>query len=188
MFEILFGISFSLFGGSIIDSKLNHHKYEKEDSKEIFYLKNKESVNAYCVKHSALENIQKKIYSGHNGIQETKYKVIVNCINNNYMSKKNINPENNYENRRELKTTLSKSEFNLFYEKFGLSCEELLDTHFYCNICFNSHENSLTSYDGRKYSLKKNISSTEITRECLNLISSMSTGSSEYSIFIKSMK
>ena len=43
MLEILFGISFSLFGGSVIDTKLNHHKYEKEDYKEIFYLKNKES-------------------------------------------------------------------------------------------------------------------------------------------------
>ena len=62
MLEILFGISFSLFGGSIIDTKISHHKYEKENYKEIFYLKNKESVNTYCVKHSRLENIQKKIY------------------------------------------------------------------------------------------------------------------------------
>ena len=60
MLEILFSISFSLFGGSIIDTKLKHHKYEKEEYKEIFYLKNKESVNTYCVKHSRLENIQKK--------------------------------------------------------------------------------------------------------------------------------
>ncbi len=75
MLEILFSISFSLFGGSIIDTKLKHHKYEKEDYKEIFYLKNKESVNTYCVKHSRLENIQKKKYPNHNGLQETKYKV-----------------------------------------------------------------------------------------------------------------
>ncbi len=75
MLEILFSISFSLFGGSIIDTKLKHHKYEKEDYKEIFYLKNKESVNTYCVKHSRLENIQKKKYTTHNGLQETKYKV-----------------------------------------------------------------------------------------------------------------
>ena len=75
MLEILFGISFSLFGGSIIDTKLNHHKYEKEDYKEIFYLMNKKSVNAYCVKHSRLENIQKVKYSSHNGLEETKYKV-----------------------------------------------------------------------------------------------------------------
>ena len=75
MLEILFGISFSLFGGSIIDTKLKHHKYEKENYKEIFYLKNKESVNTYCVKHCRLENIQKKKYTSHNGLQETKYKV-----------------------------------------------------------------------------------------------------------------
>ena len=36
MLDILFGISFFLFGGSIIDTKLNHHKYEKEDYKKKF--------------------------------------------------------------------------------------------------------------------------------------------------------
>ena len=101
------------------------------------------------------------------------------------MSKTKINPENNYENRRELKTTLSKSDFNLNYEKHGLSCSELLSNHFYCNICFDSNENSLTSYDGRKFSFKQKISSIEITNECLNLISSMSMGSNEYSTFLE---
>ena len=91
MLEILFGISFSLFGGNLIDTKLKHHKYEKEDYKEIFYLKNKESVYTYCVKHSRIENIQKKKYRGHNGLEETKYNVTVNFIKDNYMSKNNIN-------------------------------------------------------------------------------------------------
>ena len=77
MLEILFSISFSLFGGSVIDTKLNLHKYEKEDYKKVFYLKNKESINTYCVKHSRLENIQKVKYSSHNGLQETKYKVSI---------------------------------------------------------------------------------------------------------------
>ena len=115
-------------------------------------------------------------------------KVIVNCTNNNYMSKNNINPENNYENRRELKTTFSRSDFNLSHERFGLSCSELLSDYFYCNICFDSYENSLTSYDGRKYSFKKIISPIEITNECLNLISTMSMGSNEYSKFLKTQK
>jgi hypothetical protein len=75
MLEILFSISFSLFNGNIIDTKLKNHKYEKDDYKEIFYLKNKESVNTYCVKHSRLENIQKVKYNSHNGRQETNYKV-----------------------------------------------------------------------------------------------------------------
>ena len=81
--------------------------------------------------------------------------VAVNCTNKNYMSNNNVNPENNYENRRELKTTLSKSDFDLSYDKFGISCSELLGEHLYCNICFNSDENSLTSYDGRKFKFKK---------------------------------
>tara|TARA_B100000768_G_C11205208_1_gene343524 strand:- start:546 stop:860 length:315 start_codon:yes stop_codon:yes gene_type:complete len=104
------------------------------------------------------------------------------------MSKKNINPENNYENRREVKTTFSKSDFDISHEQFELTCSELLSDYFYCNICFHSHENSLTSYDGRKYSFKKNISPTEITNECLNLISTMSMGSNEHSKFLKTQK
>ena len=68
MLEIIFGMSFFLFGGNIVDTKFTHHKYEKEDYKEIFYLKNKESVNTYCIKHSRLENIQKVKYSSHNGL------------------------------------------------------------------------------------------------------------------------
>ena len=114
--------------------------------------------------------------------------LLVDCTNNNYMSKRNINPENNYENRRELKITFSKSDFDLPFDKFGLTCSELLIDYFYCNICFDSHENSLTSYDGRKYSFKNNISPIEITNECLNLISTMSMGSNEYSKFLKDSK
>ena len=75
MLQILFSISFSLFGGNIIDTKLTHHKYEKENFKEIFYLKNKESVNTYCVKHSEVENIKKVKWNRPGGLQETNYKV-----------------------------------------------------------------------------------------------------------------
>jgi hypothetical protein len=75
MLEILFSISFFLFGGNIIDTKLKHHKYEKENFKEIFYLKNKESVDTYCVKHSEVENVRKVKYNRPNGLQETNYKI-----------------------------------------------------------------------------------------------------------------
>ena len=115
-------------------------------------------------------------------------KIIVSCSNNNYLSNNNINPVNYFENRRELKTTLLKSDFDLLYEKFGLKCSDLLIEHFYCNICFNSYENSLTSYDGRKYIFENNISAIEITNECLNLISTMSMGANEYSTFLKNQE
>ena len=115
-------------------------------------------------------------------------KIIVSCGNNNYLSNNNINPVNYFENRRELKTTLLKSDFDLLYEKFGLKCSDLLIEHFYCNICFNSHENSLTSYDGRKYIFENNISAIEITNECLNLISTMSMGANEHSAFLKNQE
>tara|TARA_B100000900_G_scaffold407060_1_gene419119 strand:+ start:2046 stop:2456 length:411 start_codon:yes stop_codon:yes gene_type:complete len=120
-----------------------------------------------------------------NGCSE---KVVVKCPDNNYMSKKNINTENYYQNRRELKTILSKSDFDVFYDEFEISCTELLSVHFFCNICFNSNENSLTSYDGRKFNFKENISSIEITNECVSLISGMTMGSNEYSEFLKTQK
>jgi hypothetical protein len=75
MLEILLSISFFFTGGNIIDTKFKLHKYEKENYKEIIYLKNKESVNTYCIKHSELENIKKIKYHHHNDGQKTKYKV-----------------------------------------------------------------------------------------------------------------
>ena len=75
MLEILFSISFFLFGGNIIDTKLTHHKYEKENYKEIFRLKNNESVKTYCVKHSEVENVKKVQWNRPGGLQETNYKV-----------------------------------------------------------------------------------------------------------------
>ena len=49
---MLFSLSLFLTGGNIIDTKLRLHKYDKENYKELFYLKTKESVNTYCIKHS----------------------------------------------------------------------------------------------------------------------------------------
>ena len=72
---ITFSISFFLFGGNIIDTKITHHKYEKENYKEIFHLKNNESVNVYCVKHSEVENVKKIKWNRSGGLQETNYKV-----------------------------------------------------------------------------------------------------------------
>ena len=74
MMKVLFSLSFFLNGGNIIDTKLKLHKYDKENYEIIFYLKNKESVNTYCVKHSEVENVKKIKYHHADG-QKTKYKV-----------------------------------------------------------------------------------------------------------------
>ena len=75
MMEILFSLSLFITDGNIIDTKLKLHKYEKENYKEIFYLKNKKSVNTYCVKHSEVENVKKIKYHHPNDGQKTNYKV-----------------------------------------------------------------------------------------------------------------
>ena len=41
MIELLFSLSLFLTGGNIIDTKLRFHKYDKDNYKDIFYLKDK---------------------------------------------------------------------------------------------------------------------------------------------------
>ena len=64
---LLFNISFFFSNGNIIDTKLKHHKFDKKNYEKIFYLKNKESINIYCTKHSEYECVQKLKYQQHNG-------------------------------------------------------------------------------------------------------------------------
>ena len=78
MIELLFSLSLFLTGGNIIDTKLQLHKYDKDNYKDIFYYK--ESVTTYCVKHSELEDIKKIKYHHHNDGQK-KYKVTKNKKN-----------------------------------------------------------------------------------------------------------
>jgi hypothetical protein len=75
MLKLLFSISFFLSGGNIIDTKFKLHKYEEEKYKEIFYLKNKESIKTFCIKHSKFENIKKIRSYRAGGGQETHYKI-----------------------------------------------------------------------------------------------------------------
>ena len=94
-----------------------------------------------------------------------------------------INPTNYYNNRRVIKTTLKKEDFNVLIKNYKLSCQEILVQHFYCDIFFNSNENTLTSYDGTKYVLKNKFP-LDVTEECMSLISNMRMGSKEYSEFL----
>ena len=69
-------LSISLFisGGHILSSNFKSHHYSDEDYKDIFYLKNCDTISKYCTKHSKFENI-KKISSNHDGVDRTIYKV-----------------------------------------------------------------------------------------------------------------
>ena len=53
-------LSISLFisGGHILSSNFKSHHYSDEDYKDIFYLKNYDSISKYCTKHSEFENIK----------------------------------------------------------------------------------------------------------------------------------
>ena len=73
--EIFFNLFFFITNGNILDTKLKAHKYAKEDFKEIFYLKNKDSIETFCIKHKEFENIKKIRQYVAGGGQETHYKV-----------------------------------------------------------------------------------------------------------------
>lgn len=73
--EIFFNLFFFISNGNILDTKLKAHKYAKEDYKEIFYLKNKDSIKTFCVKHKEIENVKKIRQYVAGGGQETHYKV-----------------------------------------------------------------------------------------------------------------
>lgn len=75
LFEILFSLSLFVFGGNILDTKLSLHHYEDDDYKEIFFLKNKESVIKKCTKHLELENIEKIVRPKPQGDQEAVYRI-----------------------------------------------------------------------------------------------------------------
>ena len=57
--KTLFSISLLFTGGHVIDTKLGLHHYNDEDYKEIFYLKNKDTISKNCVRHSENEDIKK---------------------------------------------------------------------------------------------------------------------------------
>ena len=73
--EIFFNLFFFISNGNILDTKLKAHKYAKEDYKEIFYLKNKESIETFCVKHKEFENVKKIRQYVAGGGQETHYRI-----------------------------------------------------------------------------------------------------------------
>ena len=73
--EIFFNLFFFITNGNILDTKLKAHKYAKEDYKEIFYLKNNDSIETFCIKHQEFENVKKIRQYVAGGGQETHYKV-----------------------------------------------------------------------------------------------------------------
>ena len=76
--ELLFSMTLFFTGGHLMDTKLGLHHYSDENYKEIFYLKNKDSISKNCLRHSELEDIKKIKYHHNNDGQKTKYKVTKN--------------------------------------------------------------------------------------------------------------
>jgi hypothetical protein len=120
-------------------------------------------------------------------VGQTNTSDVDHCIEENHMFLDKINPNNRYKNRRQIQTTCAKEDFMILLKQYDLTCIQILVDHFYCDICFNENENSITSYDGRKFLIEHKLP-IEITNECLSLISNMRMGLNEHSKFINSLK
>ena len=60
----LFSTIFFISAGTILDTKFKFHKYDKENYRILFDLKNNESGNPFCIKHDIEENIKINSQSG----------------------------------------------------------------------------------------------------------------------------
>ena len=75
--KLLFSFALFISGGHLVSTNFKLHHYSDEDYKDIFYLKNNNSITKHCLRHSESEDINKKT-SYHNGERKTIYKVAKN--------------------------------------------------------------------------------------------------------------
>jgi len=77
----VFSASLFISGGHILSTNFKLHHYTDKNYEELFYLKNKDSINLNCTKHSELETIKKTRRSQpDNGGMRTDYKVTNNDV------------------------------------------------------------------------------------------------------------
>ena len=78
--ETLFSVALFISGGHLVSTNFKLHHYNDDDYKDIFYIKNKESISKNCTRHSEVEDIKKITHGGNNGAQETRYKITKNDV------------------------------------------------------------------------------------------------------------
>jgi|TARA_B110000240_G_C13305719_1_gene370493 hypothetical protein len=75
--KLFLSIALFISGGHIVSTNFKLHHYSDKDYKDIFYLKNNNSITKHCLRHSKSEDINKKT-SYYNGERKTIYKVAKN--------------------------------------------------------------------------------------------------------------
>ena len=75
--KLFLSIALFISGGHIVSTNFKLHHYSDKDYKDIFYLKNNNSITKHCLRHSKSEDINKKT-SYYNGERKTIYKVSKN--------------------------------------------------------------------------------------------------------------
>jgi hypothetical protein len=75
--KLFLSIALFISGGHIVSTNFKLHHYSDKDYKDIFYLKNNNSITKHCLRHSKSEDINKKT-SYYNSERKTIYKVAKN--------------------------------------------------------------------------------------------------------------
>ena len=107
-----------------------------------------------------------------------------NCMTDRYYSSSFHKYNNGYRyTQREISTNFSEEDFNQLFKESNLSCKEILTKYFYCNMCFNSAQEHIISYNGNKIILDSTNSVIDFTENILSIIANMDTGAQEYDDF-----
>ncbi len=70
-----FSISLFITGGHLVDTKFGLHHFSDEDYKDLFYLKNKNSITKHCTRHDKLEILKKMNRSRPEGGSQTDFQI-----------------------------------------------------------------------------------------------------------------
>ena len=84
--------------------------------------------------------------------------------------------------QRNMKSIYTLKDWDQQYLDTKYSCKNIITQFFYCNICCNSKQNQIMTYNGRSFEFENSASVIEFTTEIIRLLGTMSIGSLESQI------
>ena len=115
-------------------------------------------------------------------------KLYLNCDSENLFKTKSVNKNKYKYNQRTIHTKFSKEIFDEISNKNGVYYKEILAKYFYCNICYNSEENYIITYNGKVIKLGKISDPSMLAEKIISRLSKMELGAKEYENYIEKNK
>ena len=111
-------------------------------------------------------------------------KLYYNCESKNLQKSNHINNTEFKNNQRTVYTEFSKEVFNKITNENGEYYKDILATHFYCNICFNSDKNYLVTYNNKIVKIGDFYDPILFVKKVIHKLSNMELGAKEYNNYI----